>query len=65
MHQFNITHVQKHSQDATSVHCWVNDLRDREYDSVLCHKATRRTKVWPSTERLSSLEFKQSFRRTQ
>ena len=38
MHQFNITHVQKHSQDATSVHCWVNDLRDREYDSVLCYK---------------------------
>eukprot|EP00794_Sanderia_malayensis_P017246 gene17246-18967_t len=38
MHQYNISAVQKHSQDATSVHCWVAELQSQEYNSILCYK---------------------------
>ena len=38
MHQYNIDLVQRHSEDAKSVHCWVADLADKDYDCILCYK---------------------------
>ena len=38
MHQYNLNLVQKHSEDATSVNCWVRDLQDKDFDCILCYK---------------------------
>eukprot|EP00112_Aurelia_sp_Birch-Aquarium-sp1_P006484 Seg1716.3 transcript_id=Seg1716.3/GoldUCD/mRNA.D3Y31 product="hypothetical protein" protein_id=Seg1716.3/GoldUCD/D3Y31 len=38
MYQYNIDLVQRHSEDAKSVHCWVADLADNDYDCILCYK---------------------------
>ena len=38
MHQFNINHVQKHTEDSTSINCWVHDLRDQVFNIILCYK---------------------------
>eukprot|EP00794_Sanderia_malayensis_P001635 gene1635-1813_t len=47
MNQYNISAVQKHSQDATSVHCWVAELQNQEYKSILCYKPQGEQKYGP------------------
>jgi len=38
MQQYNLNLVQKHSEDATSINCWVKDLQDKDYNCILCYK---------------------------
>ena len=38
LHEFNILGIEKHTNDHSSVHAWVTEMRSQEYNPVLFFK---------------------------